>query len=283
MSISKGFLGAFEAALAIGGDALQIFTKSPRGANLREISDEDAGLIADWDKRDQIRFAVIHASYLLNLAKPFSKDAFEFKSISEDLRSADKIGAAGAVLHIGKTLKEDPEVAEKLFVDNVAHVLEESKGVKAHVILEDTAGQGTEMGYRFDHLGKIFKAIGKVGPEAKKRLSICIDTQHMFAAGYDIRSKSAVDETLDEIEKHLGLENITVVHFNDSKKVCGARVDRHQDVGKGEIGAKGLEMFAKEFGKRRKSSGLDPLPFILETPQEHTEWSDQIKEVSPWL
>lgn len=282
MSISKGFLGAFESALSIGADALQFFTKSPRGAMLREIPDEAAAEVMNWPEREKIRYAVIHSSYLLNLAKPLSSDAFELKSLTEDVRSAAKIGADGTVLHIGKYLKSDIPEAKKLFVENVALALEETKGVDGRIILENTAGQGTEMGYWFADLGELYKLIKKETKEAK-RLAICFDTQHAFAAGYDLSTQAGVTKTLEDFDKEIGLKNLACIHFNDSKKICGARVDRHQDIGKGEVGAPGLKAFAKSVAKACNEQKIDPLPLLLETPQEHTPWEDQIKEVRSWL
>ena len=267
VSIAGGYLEAFKRAQAIGADAMQIFTKSPRGGALRKITKEEATEIKNWKGRSGVRKVVIHASYLLNFAKPLKLTDFESRSLLDDLESADLIEADGVVLHIGKTLKLDPTEAETLFVKNIIAILEHTKKLKAKIILENTAGQGTEMGYQLDHLGKI------VGAIKSPRLGVCLDTQHAFAAGY------SPAQLLNEFDKHIGLGKLTCVHLNDSKKILGSRVDRHEDIGHGHIGEKLLKEFVKEMAAKTKGT----VPPILETPEEHSSFTDQIKKVKSWL
>ena len=267
VSIAGGYLEAFKRAEAIGGDAMQIFTKSPRGGALRKVTKEEAAEIKNWKGRRNIKKIVIHASYLLNFAKPLKLTDFESRSLLDDLESADLIGAEGVVLHIGKTLALDPVTAEKLFVKNVITILDHTKNLKAKIILENTAGQGTELGYQLDHLGKIVKAI------KSPRLGVCLDTQHAYAAGY------SPAQLLEEFDKHIGLEKLVCIHLNDSKKALGSRVDRHQDIGEGYIGEKPLKDFVKEMVAKTKGT----VPLILETPEEHENFTTQIKTVRRWL
>ena len=267
VSIAGGYLEAFKRARAIGADAMQIFTKSPRGGALRKITKEEATEIKNWKGRSGVRKVVIHASYLLNFAKPLKLTDFESRSLLDDLESADLIEADGVVLHIGKTLKLDPTEAETLFVKNIIAILEHTKKLKAKIILENTAGQGTEMGYQLDHLGKI------VGAIKSPRLGVCLDTQHAFAAGY------SPAQLINEFDNHIGLEKLACIHLNDSKKALGSRVDRHQDIGEGYIGEKPLKDFVKEMVAKTKGT----VPLILETPEEHSSFTDQIKKVKSWF
>ena len=135
------------------------------------------------------------------------------------------------------------------------------------------------MSYRFEELGHIFHAIKKdVGKATGKRLAICLDTAHTFASGYNLKTKSGVAETLTAFEEHIGLKELACVHFNDSKKLFGSRVDRHQDIGHGTIGESGLREFVRELNSRAKR----PIPLILETPEEHANYAAQIKLTREW-
>ena len=154
-SVSKGFKAAFEEASSTGASALQIFTKAPMAARMREVTEEEAAEVAASPIRSEIRSAVVHASYLLNFAKPQSADAYEQRSVAEDLRSIEKLGGEGVVLHMGKYLGVAPATAEAIFAENLEKVLKQTDGLKAAIILENTAGQGTEMGYRMEDYGRI--------------------------------------------------------------------------------------------------------------------------------
>lgn len=275
MSVSKGYAAAFEEALAIGGSALQIFAKSPMQSRLRAVTDEEAAAIAAVPGRKEILSAIIHASYLLNFAKPMEADNYQIKSLAEDIVNSHQIGGEGAVVHMGKTLEMDPSEAEANYVKNIEIALEQTKQVKTKVILENTAGQGSEMGYRIPDYGRIFK---KLHRNNKKRVGSCIDTAHLFGGGYDLSSDAGVSECLKELHEHVGIENITCIHFNDSKKPVGSRVDRHQDIGRGMIGDPGLKLLAQKLLKEHPD-----LPLILETPEEFDPYAEQIKKIKSWL
>ncbi|MES2953629.1 MAG: deoxyribonuclease IV [Patescibacteria group bacterium] len=274
MSVSNGFDGAFNQAISIGATAMQIFAKSPMQSKLRAVTAEDALAVKKLANRSQIKSMVIHASYLLNFAKPMEADSYQMKSLIEDVENAEALEGDGAVVHMGKALALDPTEAEKNYIHNIETVLEATKKLKAKVLLENTAGQGSEMGYRLPDYGRILKALLK----NSKRVGACIDSAHLFGGGYDLAHQSGVDEAIKELHMHVGLENIKCIHFNDSKKPLASRVDRHEDIGRGTIGDTGLKLFATQLVKE-----LPDLPLILETPEGFDSYTDQIKHVQAWF
>ncbi|MBI5140428.1 MAG: deoxyribonuclease IV [Candidatus Vogelbacteria bacterium] len=279
-SVSKGFRGAFEEAVSIGAEAMQVFAKSPIQARLKSLTKEEAEAVTNFPDRKKIKSLVVHASYLLNFAKPFSGDSFEAKSLAEDIFNADALGGDGAVIHLGKSLKMDKREAIKNYVENIKKAVEETDGSQASVILENTAGQGSEFGFLFEELGDIYKAIvdqltTKVG---RGRVRVCVDTQHSFGAGYDWRDKKLAEKAITDLDKYIGIKNIACVHFNDSKKPLGSRVDRHEDIGYGAIGIEGLKNFVFEL---REFGGND-IPLILETPEGFESYTKQIWEIKSW-
>ncbi len=267
-SIANGYARAFEAAAQDGATALQIFIKSPRGGQLREVTESEAAEVKKLNIRKQTEYGVIHASYLLNFAKKMPADSYPMKSLTEDLRSADKLELDGVVLHLGKTLGGDVAEAEEMYIKNIERALVLTKNCRSKIILENTAGQGSEMGWRFDEFARVFRHFKKYA-----RVKICLDTQHAFAAGYEPGS------LIKEFDKYLGLKNIACLHFNDSKKLLGSRVDRHQDIGKGVIGELKLKNLIKDLNKITRTS----LPLILETPEEHLPYASQIKQIRSWF
>ncbi len=273
-SVSKGFPGAFKEAVSIGAEAMQIFAKSPMQSKLKSVTKDEADAVRNFAERGKIKSLVIHASYLLNFAKPVSDDSYQIKSLVEDVFNAEALGGDGAVIHLGKSVGMDKAEAIKNYVENIKRVVKETDGSKAYVILENTAGQGSEFGYLFDELGEIYKAIGN-----KKRVKICLDTAHAYGAGYDWRDAKRCKEALALLDKNIGIQNIACVHFNDSKKPLSSRVDRHEDIGYGTIGLEGLTNFVFELRKL----GGESIPLILETPEGVESYEDQIKNVSRWF
>ena len=274
MSVGSGYLEAFRMAVSIGADALQIFAKSPMQAKLRSITGEESKSVKDFESRNKVRSLVVHASYLLNFSKSVSVDSHEIKSLVEDVFNSEALGGVGAVVHLGKGLSLSKKEAIANYADNIKMVIEKTDGLNSDVILENTAGQGTEIGFRLDELGDIYKKIGN-----KKRVKFCLDTAHMFGAGYDLRDSKAVKNSLDEIDKFIGIENIACIHFNDAKKPLASRVDRHEDLGRGQIGEDGLRSFVMEL----RRLGGENIPLILETPEGFDSYEKQIKKIKSWF
>lgn len=273
-SIHKGYLVALEEALSVGADALQIFSKSPMSAKLRKVTKEESESIKNWKDRSKIKNIIIHASYLLNFAKDLEISSYPIKSLAEDLENANLLGADGVVLHMGKYLDLPRDEAKKNFVKNIKKVLSETKNTQAKILIENTAGQGTEFGYDLNEISEIKKEFGD-----EKRVGFCIDLAHAFGAGYDLKTKEGVADFIEMLENSVGIKNIGCIHFNDSKKPLGSKVDRHQDIGEGEIGIEGLAILARELNKK----GGEKIPLILETPQEKIPYNKQIEMIKSWF
>ncbi len=270
-SIAKGFCNSLKSIDLIGGNAVQIFLKSPQGRASKPLDDKDA-MDAFGFLKEKNMFLVGHCSYLLNFAKEFSDDPWAVESLIDDMKKIHRLGGAGVVLHIGKYVGMEKEIALENIKKSVGLVLEKTpKEVK--VIFENTAGQGTEIGYRFEELSEIYNLFSK---EEKMRIGFCLDTCHSFAAGYDLRNKEGVKEWQATFDKLIGWEKVVCIHFNDAKKELASRVDRHQDIGFGFIGNDGLKevaIVAKETNK----------PLILETTTEHESYDKQIDTIKRWV
>ncbi len=273
ISIGKGYAKAFEEAVSIGAFAVQIFAKSPMMARLRLITEQEADDVKNYPQRNLIKYAVIHASYMLNFARPFAPDSFQFKSLVEDIKNSEMLLADGVIVHMGKSLDMEIREAKKNFVKNIKAAIALTANLKSKIILEMTAGQGSELGYQIEELSEIYKAIND------ERVKICIDTAHAFGGGYDLRDKKETSSFIEGIDKIIGLQNVACVHFNDSKKHLNSRVDRHEDIGQGTIGINGLKNFFKEMIKRTKKE----IPFILETTEQFLSYKKQIEIMRGWL
>ena len=280
ISVAKGFLGAFEEAVSIGAEAMQIFAKSPMQSRLKTITKEESEAVKNFPDRKKIKSLVIHASYLLNFAKPISPDGYEIKSLVEDVFNAEALGGDGAIVHLGKSLEMDKKTAINNFVENIKEVIKLTDKSKANIILENTAGQGSELGFHLDEFGEIYKLIGDTTAVAgQARVKVCLETAHLFGAGYDLSEPKRVKGVLDEIERNFGVKNVACIHLNDAKKPLGSKVDRHEDVGHGTIGSAGLKAFINKLAEY----GGGDIPLILETPQGYSTYEEQIKEVKRWL
>lgn len=258
MSIAGGFAQAAKKTGEIYGcNAMQLFTKSPRSRQVKPIDPDDAEEFKDHCKHYNIQHVVAHSSYLLNFGKPMAEVEWALRDIKTDFDRLHQIGGHGVVVHIGKSLKEDRQKAINNVIENAKIVIEETKDTGLDYILENTAGQGTEIGYRLDELGQVWKGLKGFSP----RLKSCLDTAHIWAAGYDISTKTAVEKTMKEYDQLIGINTLSCFHFNDSKKELGSKVDRHMNIGKGLIQGDGLKTLA-HFAEERS------IPLILETPEK---------------
>lgn len=269
MSIAQGFLTAVKKTVEdYGGSALQIFVKSPRGRSEKPLGKKEAELTKKYVAENNIQCFVAHCSYLLNFAKDYSQDSWPKQSLISDLQKIHALGGNGVVLHIGKQLESSKEKAYQNIKTNIMAVLEETEKENNWIILENTAGQGSEIGYLFEQLAQLYSVL-----EKHPRIRFCIDTQHAFAAGYDIGKNP--EKVIAQFEKVVGKNLIALFHFNDSKKEAGARVDRHENIGKGEIGTQGLKNIAKHAIKNN-------IPMILETP-DFDEHKQEIAMIKSWF
>ncbi len=255
-SIAGDISGALDIARGLGANALQIFSSSPRmwGHGSSRIADSDAARFRQ--RRAELRLGplVIHGNYLINLASP--NPVLRTRSIQafhQEIVRALALGADYLVIHPGSALGASVESSIAAVVYGIKQA---SRGLKfgdLRILLENTAGQGSSLGSRFEEL----KAILDACPDLP--LGVCIDTAHTFAAGWSIHTEEGLQVTLGDIDRTVGLDRVFVLHVNDSKTTLGSRVDRHQNIGKGQIGL-------KAFGRILNHPQLAKCAFILETP-----------------
>lgn len=255
MSIAGGIHRAFERGAQAGCRAIQVFLKNSNRWEAKPLTEEDRTLFHRAQIGSGIQPVLAHDSYLINPASP--DDRLYEKSIAafiEEMKRADFLGIPCLVLHPGAHMGSGVEAG----ISRVARALNQAMdavGPSVTMLLENTAGQGSCLGHRFEHLAAILERVGDPG-----RVGICLDTCHLFAAGYDIRTKEGYRSTLREFDRLVGIGTIKVFHVNDSRKELGSRVDRHCHIGQGFIG---LEAFRCLVNDRRFAK----IPKILETPK----------------
>ena len=257
MSVSGGLHKAIERIKNVNGTALQIFSRNQRQWQATPITDEEASLFGHaWQQWGDFPIA-IHTSYLINLASP--KEESQKKSIqalAAEIVRSEKLQVHHIVMHPGSHGGDGQEVGIRRVAKNIDLAFEQADSAPGPMILlETTAGQGTGIGSRFEELAAIFDAC-----KYPERLGICLDTCHIFAAGYDIRTPETFAATFRAFEQLIGLSRLHFIHLNDSKKLFASKVDRHEHIGKGEIG---LEAFRLLMNDRRFAA----IPKTLETPK----------------
>ena len=265
ISISGPLINVVERAVFLGCDTLQIFTRNPRGwADPKDYSKEDISAFKDGLKKKGIEPLVIHIPYLPNFASP-NPDLIE-KSVNmlvSDLRWAEKLGADFLVIHPGKHIGSGIASGIQRIIESIDIALSLVKN-KVQLLLENTAGQGTEIGVKLEELKAIMD-----GCKEPERLGVCLDLCHLYVAGYDLRDR--LDETLETIDDIIGLSRVKVLHGSDCKGDCGSHLDRHEHIGEGKIGKEGFERIVNH-------PLLCSFPLILETPKKEEE--DDLKNMA---
>jgi deoxyribonuclease-4 len=270
LSIAGGLPRAVDRAEASGCQALQIFTKSAGQWRARELPDEEIALFRRRVRETRIRPVVAHNSYLINVAA--ADKALRRKSIAaltDELDRAERLGLDGLVMHPGSYTSGTEKGGLRLIADGLASILAARPGVKTRILLEHTAGQGTNLGHRFEHLAEIIDLLG-----GSSRVGVCLDTCHLLTAGYDICSEAGYRETFRQFGAIVGFSRLKAFHLNDSKKPCASRVDRHEHIGKGCIGVEPFRWLLNDPRFAR-------LPMLLETPKEDTPQSRRLSDVDP--
>ncbi|MCF7854093.1 MAG: deoxyribonuclease IV [Candidatus Pacebacteria bacterium] len=267
MSIAGGHCKAVERALRVGADALQVFTRNQVRWESPPLNAEEAVRFCGLVKSSRIRFVCAHASYLINLASPdlevFTKSR---RALIEELRRAQALGCSGLVLHPGSGKGDDPMRARHRLVDALGEALDKTASLKVRLLLENTAGQGAVLGASIEELGGLLADL-----QWPQRTGVCLDTAHLFAAGYDFRDHRKARGLLTAVRRCIGIEHIHVLHLNDSRHACGSRRDRHWHIGEGEIGRQG---FANLLG----FSEFGGIPGIIETPKGDSADLDRDKQ-----
>lgn len=255
LSIGGGLPRAVDRAVVSGCEALQIFTKSAGQWRARPLPDTEVAEFRAKVRTAGLRAVFAHNSYLINVAA--SDPLLRGRSIEalwEELQRAEALGLDGLVMHPGSYTSGTEADGLRLIGEALGELLSRRR-LKTTILLEHTAGQGTNLGHRFEHLAAILDHV-----RWSKRVAVCIDTCHLVAAGYDITHERGYRETFRRLDTAVGLDRVRVFHLNDSKKPCGSRVDRHEHIGKGCLG---LETFRRLLNDRR----FRDRPMLLETPK----------------
>lgn len=259
ISIAGGVDNSVARAGKLGCNTMQIFSKNASTWREKILKKDEVESFKELLKNSNINPVFIHASYLINLASP--SDDLYFKSINaflEEMKRADLLLTEPYLItHPGAHTRAGEEYGIQRIIRALNIILDKSAdlGLKTMILLEDTAGSGTHLGYTFYQLKRMME-----GAKDRKRIGICFDTCHAFAAGYDLSHQEGIEQTLGEIDKYLGLEQLKAIHLNDSKFPLGSRKDRHMHIGKGYIGLEAFKMLVNH-------QYLKDLPFILETPK----------------
>lgn len=256
VSIAGNISDSLIRAHALGCNTMQIFSRNPRGWQVSKLAGKDIKRFKELKSQYGISPVVVHIPYIINLATP--DDILYRKSIDayiEDLHRADSIGAEYFVTHLGSHVGSGEDKGIKRFSSALDEIIKKADP-KTMILLENTAGSGSWIGYKFEHIKEILEGISDSG-----NVGVCLDTAHTFEAGYDIVTEKGLKKTLNKFDELIGLENIKVVHFNDSLSSGGSHVDRHQHLGKGDIGLSALSRIIND--KRLKDAA-----FIMETPKE---------------
>lgn len=256
MSIAGGVGNALLLGAQVECDAIQIFTRSSRQWACKPYSREELEQYRENQKETGIDKVIAHDSYLLNLGSP--DGALRRRSVAafiDELERCEALGIANLIAHPGAHLG----AGEDEGIRTIARSLDEVHGAcpnyAVKVTLEITAGQGSNLGYRFEHISRMFDATRE-----HERLRVCFDTEHAFAAGYDIRTAEGYERTFTEFDEVIGIDRLAAFHLNDSKKEFNSRVDRHEHIGKGHIGVEAFRLLLND----RRFWGL---PMCLETPK----------------
>ncbi len=255
MSIAGGIHLAFDRGLRAGCLTIQLFLKNSTQWKGKTIAEPDRLLFKEAAVRSGIRPVLAHSSYLINLASP--DPALRRKSLAafeDEMERARFLGVPFLIFHPGAHMGAGEDKGSARVAEGLDQALERV-GPPVMVLLENTAGQGTSIGYRFEHLAAILGRVAQSG-----RVGVCVDTCHTFAAGYDLRTRKAYLRTVEEIDRLIGLDRVRAIHVNDCKRELGSRVDRHTHIGHGFLGLDAFRLLVND-------ERFADVPKILETPK----------------
>ncbi len=256
MSISGGVYTACERGRRAGCDVVQIFSKNQQQWRARPLTDSEIAHFKEAQITEGVPVVLVHDSYLINLAAP--GDDLWHKSLAafhEELERCAQLGVPYLVTHPGAHVGSGEEAGLRRVVEALDRVFEANAGAGVTVLLETTAGQGSSLGRRFEELARIIEY-----SRYPDRLGVCVDTCHIFAAGYDIRTPEQYAATIEELDRVIGISRVKAFHLNDSQKDLGSRVDRHTHIGEGCIGLEGFRALVND-------DRFADLPMVLETPK----------------
>jgi len=258
ISIAGGFSKVAERAKVRGCETLQLFSRNPRGWKYDPLDEADVKEFRETINRSGLFPIFLHLPYLPNIASRYSKFySRSIDSIATDLKRAEQLGAPYLIIHIGHRMESSEDEAIEAVVQGINQAFESIKN-SVNLLLENTAGQGTEIGYSFEQIQKIIDGVREKG-----RMGVCLDTAHSFEAGYDLSNGDGIERTIDEFERTIGLKRLQLLHLNDSKTPLGSKKDRHWHIGEGYIGLDGFRYLVNH-------PLLKHLPGIMETPRKDT-------------
>jgi len=258
ISIAGGFSRIVERAEARGCETIQFFSRNPRGWNYSPLNKKEVKAFRSSLQSSHLSPIFLHMPYLPNIAS--SKSKFykrSIHSIAVDLQRAEHLGAHYLIIHIGHRMASSEDQAIEAVSQGINQAFEKVKN-EVMLLMENTAGQGTEIGYTFDQIKKIVE-----GVRDHQRMGVCLDTAHSFEAGYDLSNEDGIKGTLEAFDQTLGLKRLHLLHLNDSKTPLGSRKDRHWHIGEGYIGIEGFRSLVNH-------PLLNHLPGIMETPRKDT-------------
>jgi len=252
VSSSGGVHTAIDRAMDMGAEAIQLFSGAPYAWKRKNYTQAEVDAYKKKVEETGVAPAFIHGLYLVNLA---SSDpallARSYDALVAEMKAAALIDAKGVIFHIGSHMGAGYEARLEQVVENVQRIIENT--AEAWLILENAAGMGGAIGSKFAELGTIIRESGS------DRMKVCLDTQHSFAAGHDVKTRSGLDKMLDEFDRDVGLDRLVAIHANDSKCPLGGGIDRHENIGEGHIGRDGFENLLSH-------PALAEIPFLLEVP-----------------
>jgi deoxyribonuclease-4 len=258
ISIAGGFSRVAERAEVRGCETIQLFSRNPRGWRYGPLDKEDVEEFRSSIKSSGLFPIFLHLSYLPNIASQESK--FYKRSVDSvitDLERAKKLGAQYLIIHIGHRMESSEDQAIEAVSQGINQAFEKVRN-SVILLMENTAGQGTEIGYTFDQIKRIIENVHE-----HQRMGVCLDTAHSFEAGYDLSNKDGLERTLETFDQTIGLKRLHLLHLNDSKTPLGSRKDRHWHIGEGYIGLEGFRNLINH-------PLLRHLPGIMETPRKDT-------------
>ena len=273
MPTKGGLHKAVENGKAIGCTALQVFTSSPQMWHSKDITDDQI------EKLDQALtqtgighpHIVSHDSYLINLCAPSEETQTKsINALARELTRCGQLGIPYVVSHMGAHMKQGEEEGLKIVAEKTVEILKESPE-DVTLLMETTAGQGSSLNYKFEHLATLFDLT-----KAPKNLAVCLDTCHIFAAGYDIRTKETYEATFEEFERLVGCDKIKVIHCNDSKKEFASKKDRHEHLGEGEIGPEAFKCLVND-------DRWTNTPILVETPDADDMHAVNVQRLWDWI
>lgn len=256
MSIAGGMHTSVERASKIGCNVMQVFVKNNNQWRGKKLSDKEILLFKEKLTQSDIKYVMAHDTYLINLCAINKMILSRSRAtLKDEFDRCEQLGIEYLNFHPGSHMGQGEVDGIKLIAESLNIIHEQTVGYKVKSVLETTAGQGTAIGRTFEEIRAIIDLI-----EEKNRMAVCIDTCHIFAAGYNISNEAGWEKTFNEFDDIIGLERLVAFHVNDSKRECGSRVDRHEHIGKGQIGLTGFRLLMNDFRFLNT-------PKILETPK----------------